>query len=68
MSFIFNVFGDIVKFARSCLIIGMSFYSFASFAIPSSFSYQGRILKPNGQGLEYNDVNFKFEKIGRAHV
>ncbi|WP_413294553.1 tail fiber domain-containing protein [Bdellovibrio sp. HCB185ZH] len=33
----------------------------AAVASPASFTYQGRIIKPNGTPLEYNSVSFAFE-------
>ncbi|XGC80310.1 tail fiber domain-containing protein [Bdellovibrio bacteriovorus] len=49
---------------RNCRYI-LSFlillWSFSSLASPSSFTYQGRIIKSDGEALEYNNVSFLFE-------
>ncbi len=33
-------------------------WTFSSLAVPSSFVFQGQIIKPNGEALEDNNVNF----------
>lgn len=39
------------------------FFSGGAFAVPTSFNYQGRILKPNGEPLQYNNVSFLFQVV-----
>ncbi|MEK2646274.1 tail fiber domain-containing protein [Bdellovibrio sp. BCCA] len=45
-----------------CLLVGLLVFApLELFASPSSFTYQGRILKTDGTPLEYNNVSFAFE-------
>ncbi|MGZ3780127.1 MAG: hypothetical protein ACXVCY_05770, partial [Pseudobdellovibrionaceae bacterium] len=39
------------------------FASNESFAAPASLTYQGRILKSDGTGLEYSHVSFIFQIV-----
>ncbi len=43
---------------RALTLFTVLLWTFSSLAVPSSFVFQGQIIKPNGEALEDNNVNF----------
>ena len=48
------------------LVITLFLYSVHAFAVPGLTTYQARIVKPDGQPLEANGVNFRFTFLNPA--
>lgn len=49
------------KTALALICLGLFCGQLSAWASPNSLTYQGRILKADGQGLEYSSVSFLFE-------
>ncbi|MGZ3784278.1 MAG: tail fiber domain-containing protein, partial [Bdellovibrio sp.] len=52
---------NIHKICVSIVVLMAFAYGLKSQAAPASLTYQGRIVKSNGKGLEYNNVSFIFQ-------